>query len=372
MISSLLYKTLLRPWLFRMDSEEAHYFVHSLAKSYKLLWSSSAWACQYSKDDLSCEFAGVKVKNPVGLAAGFDKNGDLVDILGLVGFGFAEIGSVSARSCKGNPKPRLFRLIEDEALINRLGLNSDGADRIAEKLKSKEFSLPVGLNIVKTNDPSIVGDAAVEDMLYTFNKLKDLPISYVTVNASCPNTEEGIMSEAKALDTLFAQMQEGNSRRLPVFVKLSPDSSRQLVEDIVATASKRQLAGFVCGNTSTSRNALATGAAEIERIGNGGLSGPPLKNLSLQLCKLVYEIKTPEQVIIGCGGISSGKDAYEFICSGASAVQLYTGLVYEGPTLPKKINQELSQLLRANGLSLADAVGTFTRGTRRETSTASR
>jgi len=224
-------------------------------------------------------------------------------------------------------------------------------------LKKKRLSLPIGINIAKTNDPAIVGDAAIEDMFDTFRKVRDLPLAYITVNASCPNTQEGILTETSMLATLFAQMQEANHHQLPIFVKLSPDSSRQLIEDMVSTASKCNLAGYVIGNTTTSRGSLTTSPRVVEQIGNGGLSGQPLKKLALQLCQLVYKLKAPNQVIIGCGGISSGRDAYDFILGGASMVQLYTGLVYEGPTLPKRINEELSDLLRADGLSLADAVG---------------
>ncbi|PWU03290.1 MAG: quinone-dependent dihydroorotate dehydrogenase [Candidatus Melainabacteria bacterium] len=361
MARDLLYSKVVRPLLFRMDCEDAHRFVHETARQYGTLWPLLSGLYQYRGDDLACQFAGVNFANPVGLAAGFDKNGDLVEMLGHVGFGFAEIGSVTAQARTGNPKPRLFRLLSDQALINRLGLNGEGADHIAGKLKTSKFSLPIGLNIAKTNDPAIVGDAAVEDMLYTFCQIKDLPIAYVTVNASCPNTHEGIVSEVNSLTKLFALMQAENDRHLPILVKLSPDGSEQLTKDIVATATEHELAGYVCGNTSTSRSGLSTPPATIEQIGNGGLSGPPLKMLALQLCRLVYKLKTPAQIIIGCGGIASGDDAYEFIRSGASAVQLYTGLVYEGPTLPKMINQELSARLHKDRLSLSQAIGASAR-----------
>jgi dihydroorotate dehydrogenase len=165
------------------------------------------------------------------------------------------------------------------------------------------------------------------------------------------------MTETKMLAALFTEIQKENNHHLPILVKLSPDSSRQLVENIVAAACQSRLSGYVCGNTSTARTGLATPPKEIERIGAGGLSGPPLRKLSLELCRLVFQIKALEQVIIGCGGITSGKDAYEFIKNGASAVQLYTGLIYEGPTLPRQINLELAQLLRRDGISLSEAIG---------------
>jgi dihydroorotate dehydrogenase len=369
MARDLLYSNVVRPLLFRMDSEDAHRFIHETARQYGALWPLLSGIYQYRGADLASQFAGVSLANPVGLAAGFDKNGDLVEMLGHVGFGFAEIGSVTAQARSGNPKPRLFRLLDDLALINRLGLNGEGADHIASKLKTSKFSLPVGLNIAKTNDPAIVGDAAVEDMLYTFCQVKDLPIAYVTVNASCPNTHEGIVSEVNILTKLFALMQAENDHRLPIFVKLSPDGSEQLTRDIVATATEHGLAGYVCGNTSTSRSGLSTPPAMIQEMGNGGLSGPPLKRLALALCRLVYKLKAPTQVIIGCGGITSGDDAYEFIRAGASVVQLYTGLVYEGPTLPKMINEELSARLRKDGLTLSQAIGAAAKQERSAAST---
>jgi dihydroorotate dehydrogenase len=357
MVCHLLYTKIVRPLLFRMDCEDVHHLAHRVAQRYKALWPLLAGSYLYRGNDLSCQFAGIKMSNPVGLAAGFDKNGDLVDMIGQIGFGFTEIGSVTGQARAGNPKPRLFRLPEDHALINRLGLNGEGADQIAQKLKTKKFSLPVGLNIAKTNDPAIVGDAAIEDMLYTFRQVKNLPLAYITVNASCPNTHEGIVTETSMLDSLFALMQRENESRIPILVKLSPDASKQLIEDIVLVAIKHNLAGYVCGNTSTSRTDLTTAADKVEQMGNGGLSGPPLKNLALKLCQLVWQLKAPGQVIIGCGGITSGEDAYEFIGSGASIIQIYTGLVYEGPTLPKRINQELSNRLKADGLTLSEAVG---------------
>jgi dihydroorotate dehydrogenase len=357
MACDFLYKQFARPLLFQMDSEDAHNFTHAAAKVFRPLLPVAAFQFKYHGRDLVTKFSGVQVRNPIGLAAGFDKNGDLVDLLGYLGFGFAEIGSITAQPRQGNPRPRVFRLPDDLALINRLGLNSQGADLVSRKLGQSKFSLPVGINIAKTNDPKIVGKAATADMLYTFAKVKDLPISYVTLNASCPNTEEGIIAEVDMLDHLFCEVQRANDHHLPVFVKLSPDSTQQLVQDIVSLAKKWQLSGYVCGNTSTSRAGLHTKHEVVEHIGNGGLSGRPLKQLALELCRMVNALKTQEQVIIGCGGIASGADAYEFIRSGACAVHIYTALVYEGPTLVKRMNEELSQLLKRDRLTLSEAIG---------------
>lgn len=353
----MLYQRLIRPLLFKLDCEQAHHLAHSTARSLGTLWPLSSTLLNYRQEDLHVHLAGVKLANPVGLAAGFDKNGMLVSMLGHVGFGFAEIGSVTARAKGGNPKPRLFRLPKDEALINRMGLNGDGADVIAARLSNSHFSLPVGVNIAKTNDPSIKGDAAVEDMLFSFRKVKDLPLSYVTVNASCPNTADGIMEEARHLGTILSEMAKCNANKLPVFVKLSPDSSRQLLDDLVGIATACGVAGFVCGNTSTSRENLATTDAELSKIGPGGLSGRPLKPLALALTRQVFQLKKPDQCIIAVGGIKSASNLYEFIRAGAVAAQVYTALVYEGPGLPKVLNSGLSRLLKRDGLTLAEAVG---------------
>lgn len=349
-----LYKSLARPLLFRLDAEQAHYLVHWLLRTFSPLLPMAGGSFIYRGHDLECNLFGHRLGHPLGLAAGFDKNAELVDILGHLGFAFADIGSVTAKPRPGNAKPRIFRLEKDRAIINRLGLNGLGADVVAENLKHVKFSLPLGLNIAKTNDPSIVGDAAVEDIVYTFRKVCTLPLAYVTINASCPNTKEGIVTEAAHLAAVFAEVQKSNTARLPILVKLSPDSSETLIEEVVQAARENQLSGFLCGNTSVSRENLITDSTRLEQIGAGGLSGVPLKSRALRLCKVVAAIKSPSQVLIGCGGVASGADVYEFLKAGASFVQLYSALVFEGPGLPARINKELSAILRERGETLQD------------------
>lgn len=345
------YKSL-RALLFQMDPEEAHRLAIKLAPI-------AAGFCGASFTDacLNTSVAGVQLANPVGLAAGFDKNGRLTDCLARFGFGFAEIGSITGQSSQGNPKPRLFRLVEDEAVINRLGLNGEGADAVAQRLASAGFSLPIGVNIAKTNHPAIKGEKGVADMLHSFQCIKDLPLSFVTLNASCPNTHEGIMQESEELDQILAGIVKLNTRQVPVFLKLSPDSTADLLETFVASACKHGIRGYVLGNTTTTRDGLSTCADAVKAMGNGGLSGKPLKARALSLVKQVFRIKKKEQDIIGCGGIACGADAYEFIKNGARAVELYTGLIYGGPDLPARINRELAGLLKANGQTVESAVG---------------
>ena len=352
-----IYHWLVRPLLFQLDPETAHHAAHVAARALAPAWPILSGLLTFRSPELQTTMAGTPLANPVGLAAGFDKNGTLVEVLGYFGFGYAEIGSVTARASQGNPRPRLFRLPDDQALVNRMGLNGDGAAVIAKRLAASRFSLPVGLNIAKTNDPEIRGDKAIQDFLTSFSHVRDLPISYITVNASCPNTREGRLAEKEELSAVFAEMQKENRRGLPIFVKLSPDSPDELLGDIAEAAHRFGLAGFVCGNTTTARPSLKTPPAEAERIGAGGLSGPPLKELALNLCRRVYRLKGKDQAIIAVGGIGSGADAYEFILNGAAAVQLYTALVYRGPRLPRIICAELVQLLARDGLTLAQAVG---------------
>lgn len=355
--TTMVYRSVIRPILFRQDPEQVHQAAHRAAKDFKALLPIFNSAFVYSGDDLKCSLFGSDLANPLGLAAGFDKNGDLTDVLNHIGFGFSEVGSVTALAKEGNPKPRLFRLEKDEAVINRLGLNGEGADAVAAKLAKVKFGLPIGLNIAKTNDPEITGDAAIQDILYTFNKIKTLPFTYVTINASCPNTKEGIVSEAAFMKAVLTEVQSANAAKLPILLKLSPDSSQDLLEEMVDTAASCNLSGFVCGNTTTTRENLMTDNAQLQDIGNGGLSGPPLKAKALKLCQSVHRLKQPTQIIIGCGGINSGQTAYDFLAAGASFLQMYTGLVYEGPALPMEINKKLSNILKQRGQTLKEAIG---------------
>jgi len=335
-----------------MDPEEAHTLAIKLAPI------AAAFAVAPFQDEcLKTSVAGANFANPVGLAAGFDKNGRLTGCLNRFGFGFAEVGSITGQACDGNPKPRLFRLVEDEAVINRLGLNGDGADTVAKRLSTSDFSLPVGVNIAKTNHPSVKGDKGVADMLHSFECIKDLPLAFVTLNASCPNTHEGIMQETEELDQMLDGVQKLNARQVPVFLKLSPDSTTELLEKFVASACRYGIRGYVLGNTTTSREGLSTSSQAVSAMGNGGLSGKPLKARALNLVKRVYQIKEKEQDIIGCGGIASGADAFDFIRHGARAVELYTGMIYGGPDLPNRINKELSGHLKKYGLNVESAVG---------------
>lgn len=348
-----MYKQLIRPLLFKLDAETAHHVVSGALEHLGGTGLVRAVAHPYSSPKLQTNLFGTVVPNPVGLAAGFDKNGKLVSVLGDMGFGFAEIGSVTGRPSPGNKKPRLFRLPADEALINRLGLNGEGAKAVAERFQKSRVSLPVGINIAKTNHPDVVGDEAVKDVVASFKQVRNLPVMYFAFNASCPNTHDGCIQEREELRRIFFEVQTLNERKAPLLIKVSPDSSPTLLDDIVAVAAEFALSGYVCGNTTTTREGLRTPAGMVTAIGWGGLSGPPLHAAAVTMCREINKRKLDNQQIIGVGGVRCAADVLDFLQAGASAVQLYTALVYEGPGL-------LGRLLRdLEAAKLFDAFSSF-------------
>jgi dihydroorotate dehydrogenase len=354
------YEELLRPILFQLEPETAHDYMLELVGLAKPVIPLFPVASLAGAPELKTSLAGQQLASPIGLAAGFDKNARLVELMQRLGFGFLEIGSITARSTAGNPRPRLFRLPEDHALINRLGLNGDGAQTVAQRLL-KAFDVPLGINIAKTNDPTIVGKDAVEDMAASFNCIKNLPLAYVALNVSCPNTQEGILESSRDFRMLLERISKENTMKKPIFIKLSPDSNEDFLEKIAETSNELGVSGFICGNTSTAREPLVTSKDLVAKIGNGGLSGPPIRSKALALCQSMYQLKKPEQQIIGCGGVTTGEDAYKFIKAGANAVQIYTSIVYRGPYTAVKIAKELSACLKKDRTSVLEAIGTETK-----------
>lgn len=346
------YEKLIRPLLFKLDPESVHQSAHhALLTAGPLI---GALPLRYSGQDLRVKLFGRELLNPIGLAAGFDKNGSLAPVLGALGFGFMEIGSVCAKPHGGNPRPRLFRLSDDEALINRLGLNGLGAQSVVTALAGKKFSLPCGINIAKTNDPGISGEDAVEDVVYSFSLVKTLPVEFVTINASCPNTAEGCLKESSVLAATLERVNAINDRKLPILLKLSPDSNERFLEEVASICKDKKVAGYVCGNTTLTREELSTAAERLNAIGWGGLSGKPLKHLNLRLTQKLAKLKSPEQIIIGVGGIANGQDAFDYLSAGAHVLEIYTSFVYRGPSCAKQICEELSAILKARGVTLSD------------------
>lgn len=363
-----MYK-LLRPLLFRMDAETAH-DVSLRAAEFAQSLGRSLVTSMYEQEDerLKQRLWGMAFPNPIGLAAGADKNARLVPFWEAVGFGFVEVGSVSARACEGNSQPRAFRLPDDEAIVNRMGLNNEGAAAVAKRLEStrRETERPLGVNVAKTHDPDVMGDAAREDFRESFRLLAP-HADYVALNVSCPNTREGKTFEAPdALDALLQVIGEERSapeRKVPVLIKLSPPESDRVVfdsrlEDVIAVAQSHDVDGFIASNTASDRQGLQTDADEVDAIGAGGLSGAPLADRSTQMVRYLYQSTGGAVPIIGVGGVRDVESAYAKIRAGASLVQIYTALVYEGPGLVKRLKEGLVERVRRDGLtSITDAVG---------------
>lgn len=356
-----MYK-LIRPLLFKIDSETIHNKMLALGGFLQSTHLDKLFSLAYKFEDPSLEqkVFGLDFKNPVGLAAGFDKQARIVDFLPSLGFGFLQIGDVSNLPWPGNPRPRLFRLPADQALINRLGQNNKGAQYLAEKIKFRKSKITLGVNVVKTPDPDILEAAAVQDFVSSFKILYPLS-DFSVLNVSCPNTAEGkTFEDPSALNDLLIEIAKAKLSLnviKPILVKISPDLSFAELEKVLQVCESHKIDGYILTNTTKSREGLNTPADIIDSIGKGGLSGQPLRQKSTELIRHAYKLlKRP--CIIGLGGINSAEAAYEKIKAGASLVQIYTGLIYEGPGLVKKINKGLVELLKRDGFkNVSEAVG---------------
>ena len=351
----MLYDNLFKPLLFQADPEDAHHMIMNLGKKVNQspLFSQSLKAIySFQSDKLRQNLLNLDFPNPVGLAAGFDKNGKLPQLMQALGFGFVEVGSITAQPSSGNPKPRLFRLPDDDSLINRLGLNNDGAQTICRRLEHQNISIPLGVNIAKTNDPALTGDRATEDYVISYTQANRIA-DYITINISCPNTEDGKSFEHPAI---FRELMEAlplhrDARVVPTLVKISPDSSDQMIEDIIEISEEFGIDGYVATNTTSTRpDHLSTSRDRIQEIGRGGLSGKVLFEQSNRVIRLMREILGPHKLIIGVGGVHSVESAIAKLKAGADLLQLYTGLVYEGPGLAGKINEGIAKYMKQQGI----------------------
>ena len=362
-----------RDLLFQLPAETAH--ETSMAAFEKLLSVgpvASSFRKKYSVVDsrLEVERFGLKFSNPVGLAAGFDKNARWFSKLSCLGFSHVEVGTITGQAQPGNPKPRLFRLPPDKAIINRMGFNNEGSDAVARRLaKSSRYNDEdiLGVNIGKTKVVPV--EEATADYLFSFERLFSYA-DYFTVNVSSPNTP-GLrtLQNREPLIELLGQVMELNDRlaadheitRKPVLLKIAPDLSNDQLEDIVAIVQETGIAGLIATNTTLSRDGLKTAAAKVEAIANGGLSGAPLTNRSREVVSFLYQRLGKKVPIVGVGGIMNGEDAWQMICAGASLVQMYTGFVYGGPGIVRDVNRHLTQRLnQADFDSLDQAVGSMT------------
>jgi len=350
-----------------MPPETAHNVGMAVARLSKPAHGIIRRTLGYENSVLSQFLWGLQFRSPVGLAAGLDKNGVAIPYWGAIGFGLVEVGSVSAKPWPGNERPRLFRLPSDRALINRMGLNNAGVEQLAARLAKLPKGLPpIGVNIVKTPDPAVVGDAAIDDFAESLTAVIS-HAGFVTINISCPNTAEGkTFEEPRALDSLLSRLlaiRNETRRHLPLLVKMGPALSTRtvydsLIDDVVSVCMQHGVDGFVASNTSMMRDGLNTPPDRLRRIGDGGLSGAPLDDLSTHLVRYLYRRSEGLVPIIGVGGMNSAESAFRKILAGASLLQLYTALVYDGPGLVKRIKEGLSALLAQNGFqTLRSAVG---------------
>ena len=335
-VLDVLYRRLLRPILFRFDAERVHHlamaFLHGLGPAMQ------SWARGTPPDPrLEREVFGLKFPNPVGLAAGFDKNALVLPAWEGLGFGFAEVGTITAKPQPGNPKPRLFRVPEISGVINRMGFNNDGADVVAARLEKLKATarwprFPVGINLGKSKVTPL--DEATADYLYSFSRLRDLG-DYFVLNVSSPNTP-GLRSlqDRAALDQLFAAVQSANTTRKPMLVKIAPDLAWEAIDDVLALVESHRIAGIVATNTTIDHRAVPE-----QRRETGGLSGLPVRARSTEIIRYISaRTKVP---VIGVGGIFSADDAKEKFDAGAALVQLYTGFIYRGPALVSAICRAL-------------------------------
>jgi dihydroorotate dehydrogenase len=340
-----MYKILISPILFLFDAERIHYFVAEVLHiAFKIPFVPRLLRSMYTFEhpDLVQEVAGLRFRNPVGLAAGFDKNAEMVDQLEALGFGFIEIGTVTPRPQPGNDKPRLFRLKKDKALINRMGFNNKGAQVAAAKLAKRKSKILVGGNIGKNKDTP--NDQALSDYLICFRELFDV-VDYFVVNVSSPNTP-GLrdLQEKEPLTALLMELQTRNKEKFnpkPIFLKIAPDLTQSQLDDIIDIVKQTGIAGVIATNTTISRDNLKTDRAEVEKLGAGGLSGAPLTQRSTEVIRYLCDQSNHAFPVIGVGGIATPAQALEKINAGAGLVQVYSGFIYEGPGLAKNICKAL-------------------------------
>ncbi len=375
-----LYKTLIRPLLFSLPSETAHEIGLKVLKTGLapgffggLLRGKTSF-----EEFGPLERFGLKFDNPLGIAAGFDKNGIAVEQLAALGFGFVEIGTATYHPQPGNPKPRLFRLPQDQALINRAGFNNDGAAKIAERAKKKKPDCVLGINIGKSK--IVPNEEAVEDYLKSFELVHPVA-DYIAVNVSSPNTPNlRELQRADALEELLRALQkknkelsersvalspgfsrqppEGGTQNKPLLLKIAPDLSEAEIEAIVDISLRLDLSGIIATNTTVSREGLKTAGSEVEKMGQGGLSGKPLQKRSTEVISMIYRHAKGKLPVIGVGGIFTPEDAFEKISAGACLLQAYTGFIYQGFSFANDINAGLAELLKKNGFdSLDEAIG---------------
>lgn len=337
---------ILRKILFFFDPERVHYFtMNTLSMLLKMGFMRRRFIHYYLIEDqkLMTRAFGLDFKNPVGVAAGFDKNAKYINELSHCGFGFVEVGTLTPKGQEGNPKKRLFRLKRDEAIINRMGFNNDGVEVATKHLKkARKNGVLVGGNIGKNK--LTPNEKANDDYLICFEQLFDY-VDYFVVNVSSPNTPNlRALQEREPLEKLLSTLVIVNNKKAnpkPILLKIAPDLSNEQLDDIVEIVLSTKIHGLIATNTTISRSNLVTPSDWVDKIGAGGLSGKPLLSRSTEVIKYIHQKSNGAIPIIGVGGIHSAEDAIEKIKAGAVLIQLYTGFIYEGPALIKRINTEI-------------------------------
>ncbi|WP_339658260.1 quinone-dependent dihydroorotate dehydrogenase [uncultured Polaribacter sp.] len=345
-----MYKLVIRPIFFLFDPEKIHYFTFSLIKFLcKIPFVSNIFRSLYQVNDKKLErtLFGLTFKNPVGLAAGFDKNAVLYNELANFGFGFIEIGTVTPKGQVGNPKKRLFRLKDDQGIINRMGFNNEGLQTAIQQLKKNKGKVIIGGNIGKNTQT--LPENYTADYLECVKGLHPY-VDYFVLNVSCPNVgshaklndKDYLVELISACQKLNSELSKtGQSKLKPILLKIAPDLNNQQLDEIIELVAETKIDGVIASNTSTNRDNLKVSKERLTAIGNGGVSGQPIKNQSTKVIKYLADNSNKSFPIIGVGGIHSEKDALEKIEAGADLVQIYTGFIYEGPGLVKRINKAI-------------------------------
>ncbi len=362
-INFITYRFVIRPLIFLWEAEHAH----NQLKKFGLILSSNALGRLllkslffYQHKSLRTTVDGVSYKNPIGLSAGFDKDGELTDAYPLMGFGFAELGSFTGDVCPGNPGVgrRLFRLVKSKSILVWYGLNNQGAESIAKRLKDKKFNIPIGISAAKTNNSADFDlQTSIDDYLKTVSEFKDIG-SYYTINISCPNTQDGEpFVDKKNLNTLLNSLDEVKQDGKPVYIKMAADLTEEEINTIVDTCLKHKVDGLVL--TNLTKPSISDEYLKEELTFNkGALSGLPVQRISTNVVRQVYQRTRGKITIVGVGGVFNADDAYEKITSGANLIEMITGMIFDGPQVIGEINRGLVDLLKKDGFSsIEEAVG---------------
>ena len=340
-----MYIRIIRPLLFLLQPETVHHLIVNILKiGFKIPGITYLVRKFYTVNDkrLKTDFLGMEFNNPVGFAAGFDKNAEVYNQFSNFGFSFIEIGTVTPKPQPGNPKPRSFRIPKDKGLINRMGFNNKGVDFAIEKLKNKKHKVIIGGNIGKNT--ATKNEDALNDYVFCFEKLYE-HVDYFVVNLSCPNIKDlrKLQDKDSTITILnkLTELRRSKGSYKPILLKISPDLTNNQLDDVIEIYNITGIDGVVATNTTVSRENLITENEKIEEIGNGGLSGKPLKQRSTEIIRYISEKSNGTIPIIGVGGIMSVQDAIDKLEAGASLIQVYTGFIYEGPGFVKQINKAL-------------------------------